>query len=35
LDENVLAEVREMVLPQMQRHEPIKARIIDDAAFPN
>ena len=33
-DENVMGKVREMVLPQMQRHEPIKAWIIDDTAFP-
>jgi hypothetical protein len=34
-DENVMAKVREMTLPQMQRDEPIKAWIIDDTAFPN
>jgi SRSO17 transposase len=33
-DENVMAKVREMVLPQMQQDEPIKAWIIDDTAFP-
>src|ERR1700686_5599370 len=34
-DENVLAKVRAMVLPSMERHEPIKAWIIDDTGFPN
>jgi SRSO17 transposase len=34
-DENVMGKVCEMVLPQMQRDEPIKAWIIDDTAFPN
>src|SRR5476651_1116943 len=33
-DQNVLAKVREMVLPSMERHEPIKAWIIDDTGFP-
>jgi SRSO17 transposase len=33
-DEPVLAKVREMVLPRMQRHEPIEAWIIDDTSFP-
>ena len=33
-DEKVLAKVREMVLPDMQRHGPIEAWIIDDTAFP-
>src|SRR6202048_3551434 len=33
-DEKVLAKVREMVLPSMERHEPIKAWIIDDTGFP-
>ncbi len=33
-DEKVLAKVREMVLPSMQRHGPIKAWIIDDTGFP-
>jgi SRSO17 transposase len=33
-DENVLAKVREMVLPSMERNEPIKAWIIDDTGFP-
>ena len=33
-DAKVLAKVREMVLPSMERHEPIKAWIIDDTAFP-
>jgi SRSO17 transposase len=33
-DENVMAKVREMVLPQMERNEPIKAWIIDDTGFP-
>jgi SRSO17 transposase len=33
-DENVMAKVREMVLPQMERNEPIKVWIIDDTAFP-
>ena len=33
-DEQVLAKVREMVLPQIERHEPIQAWIIDDTGFP-
>jgi hypothetical protein len=33
-DEKVLAKVREMVLPSMEREEPIKAWIIDDTGFP-
>jgi len=34
-DEQVLAKVREMVLPSIERHGPIEAWIIDDTAFPN
>jgi SRSO17 transposase len=30
----VLCKVREMVLPEMERHGPIEAWIIDDTAFP-
>jgi SRSO17 transposase len=33
-DERVLAKVREMVLPVIERHGPIEAWIIDDTAFP-
>ena len=33
-DEKVLAKVRETVLPEMERHEPIEAWIIDDTSFP-
>ena len=33
-DEAVLAKVRELVLPSMQRQEPIQAWIIDDTATP-
>src|SRR5438876_5432591 len=33
-DEEVLAKVREMVLPAIERHGPIEAWIIDDTAFP-
>jgi len=33
-DERVLAKVREMVLPEVERHGPIEARIIDDTGFP-
>src|SRR5882757_9729509 len=33
-DAPVLAKIREMVLPQMQRHGPIEAWIIDDTGFP-
>ena len=34
LDENVLAKVRELVLPAIEKREPIEAWIIDDTAFP-
>src|SRR5215468_4474302 len=33
-DEEVLAEVREMVLPRIERYGPIEAWIIDDTSFP-
>lgn len=33
-DERVLTKVREMVLPQIERHGPIEAWIIDDTSFP-
>jgi SRSO17 transposase len=33
-DERVLAKVREMVLPQVERHGPIEAWIIDDTGLP-
>jgi SRSO17 transposase len=33
-DEKVLAKVREMVLPAIEKHGPIAAWIIDDTAFP-
>jgi SRSO17 transposase len=33
-DERVLTKVREMVLPQMERHGPIEAWIIDDTGLP-
>ena len=33
-DEKVLAKVRELVLPEMERHEPVAAWIIDDTSFP-
>src|ERR1043165_2616592 len=33
-DERVLAKVREMVLPAIERHGAIEAWIIDDTAFP-
>jgi SRSO17 transposase len=33
-DEKVLAQVRAMVLPRMQRQGPIEAWIIDDTSFP-
>src|SRR5215475_14781664 len=33
-DEEVLAKVRELVVPSMTRHAPIKVWIIDDTAFP-
>ncbi len=32
-DERVLAKVREMVLPELERHGPIEAWIIDDTGF--
>src|SRR5271167_2624309 len=32
--EKVLAKVRELVLPEMERHGPIEAWIIDDTGFP-
>src|SRR5471032_1527207 len=34
LDARVLAKVREMVLPAIERHGPIEAWIIDDTSFP-
>ena len=34
LDEVVLAKVREMVLPELERHGAIEAWIIDDTGFP-
>ena len=34
-DEAMLAKVREIVLPEMTRTEPIAAWIIDDTGFPN
>jgi SRSO17 transposase len=34
-DERVLAKVREMVVPAIERHGPIEAWIIDDTAFPS
>ena len=34
-DEKVLAKVREMVLPEMERRGSIEAWIIDDTAFPS
>jgi SRSO17 transposase len=34
LDEPVLAKVREMVLPTIERHGPIEVWIIDDTSFP-
>ncbi len=34
LDEKVLAKVREMVLPEIERHGPIEAWIIDDTGLP-
>ena len=34
LDQKVLAKVREMVLPQIERHGSIEAWIIDDTGFP-
>jgi SRSO17 transposase len=33
-DEKVLVKVREMVVPDMERHGPIEAWIIDDTGFP-
>jgi SRSO17 transposase len=33
-DERVLAKVREMVVPEMERHGAIEAWIIDDTSFP-
>ena len=33
-DEPVLAKVREMVVPRIERHGPIEAWIIDDTSFP-
>ena len=33
-DEAVLAKSREMVLPEIERHGPIKVWIIDDTSFP-
>jgi SRSO17 transposase len=33
-DDAVLGKVREMVLPQIERHGPIEAFIIDDTSFP-
>jgi len=33
-DEKVLGKVREMVLPEIERHGPIQAWIIDDTGFP-
>src|SRR5437870_1934182 len=33
-DEKVLAKVREMVLPAIERHGPIEVWIIDDTGFP-
>jgi SRSO17 transposase len=33
-DERMLNKVREMVLPEMERHGPIEAWIIDDTGFP-
>ena len=33
-DEKVLAKVSEMVLPEIERHGPIEAWIIDDTGFP-
>ncbi len=33
-DEQVLAKVREMVVPAIERHGPIEAWIIDDTAYP-
>ncbi len=33
-DEAVLAQVREMVVPELERHGPVEAWIIDDTSFP-
>ena len=33
-DENVLAKVRELVIPAIERHEPIQAWIVDDTSYP-
>jgi SRSO17 transposase len=33
-DDKVLAKVRELVLPALEKHGPIEAWIIDDTAFP-
>jgi SRSO17 transposase len=33
-DEKVLAKVRELVVPAIERHGPIKAWIVDDTGFP-
>src|SRR5712692_162616 len=33
-DEKVLVKVREMVLPEIERHGPIEAWIVDDTGFP-
>src|SRR6266849_4359283 len=33
-DESVLAKVRELVMPTIERHGPIKAWIIDDTSYP-
>src|SRR5438552_189501 len=33
-DEPVLAKAREMVVPEIERHGPIKVWIIDDTSFP-
>src|SRR5271166_1158201 len=33
-DEKVLAQVRALVLPELERHGPIEAWIIDDTGFP-
>src|SRR5262245_22862893 len=33
-DERILSKVRELVMPEMQRHGPIEAWIIDDTGFP-
>src|SRR5262245_559175 len=34
LDEPVLAEVREIVVPKIERHGPIEVWIVDDTSFP-